>query len=356
MSFFIESAGAPAARQVWLVTQADLPRWLGEQDPATRTWLEATGFKAERLQVALIPATDGSIRGAALGLGNLASVDHIDLWHTAALPDRLPGAGGQPWRIATPLTKQAATSAALGWAYGSYRFEAYKRPHAAGLERPALHPPDGADLGHVERTARATGMARDFINTPACDMTPARLAAEALDLARRNGVTAAEVLGETLQRDYPSIHAVGQASSCQPRLVDFAWGDATHPKLTIVGKGVCFDSGGLDIKPSAGMLLMKKDMGGAACALALARLVMESRLPVRLRVLIPAVENAIGGERVSTRRRHPHAQGPHGRGRQYGRRGPAGALRCDCGGRRGAAGPHDRPGDADGCGTRRARA
>jgi leucyl aminopeptidase len=138
-------------------------------------------------------------------------------------------------------------------------------------------------------------MARDFINMPACDMTPARLAEEALALAHAHGATARMVQGEELARDFPTIQAVGQAAAIAPRLVDFCWGDAAHPKVTLVGKGVCFDSGGLDIKPAAGMALMKKDMGGAACVLGLARAVMEAKLPVRLRVLVPAVENAIAG-------------------------------------------------------------
>jgi leucyl aminopeptidase len=138
-------------------------------------------------------------------------------------------------------------------------------------------------------------MARDFVNTPASDFTPERLAAEAMQLARTHGASPLEVTGVELRRGFPAIHAVGQASASAPRLVDFTWGDPQHPKLTLIGKGVCFDSGGLDIKPSAGMALMKKDMGGAACTLALARLVMETRLPVRLRVLIPAVENSIAG-------------------------------------------------------------
>jgi leucyl aminopeptidase len=138
-------------------------------------------------------------------------------------------------------------------------------------------------------------MARDLINTPACDMTPMRLARETVALAERYGASAEEISGEALHREFPAVHTVGQAASCAPRLVDFRWGDPQHPRVTLVGKGVCFDSGGLDIKPSTGMALMKKDMGGAACTLALARLVMESGLPVRLRVLIPAVENAIAG-------------------------------------------------------------
>jgi len=156
-------------------------------------------------------------------------------------------------------------------------------------------PPQLADMSYVRRMSAALAMARDLINTPACDLSPERLAEEALALAARNGGDGRMILGDALKEGFPAIHAVGQAAACAPRLVDFHWGDPAAPKLTLVGKGVCFDSGGLDIKPAAGMLLMKKDMGGAACTLALARMVMESDLPVRLRVLIPAVENAISG-------------------------------------------------------------
>jgi leucyl aminopeptidase len=136
-------------------------------------------------------------------------------------------------------------------------------------------------------------MARDLINTPACDLTPEHLADQALELATRCGARGHVVTGDALREGYPAIHAVGRAAESAPRLIDFSWGDPGAPRVTLVGKGVCFDSGGLDVKAAAGMLLMKKDMGGAACALALARVVMESALPVRLRVLIPAVENAI---------------------------------------------------------------
>jgi leucyl aminopeptidase len=147
----------------------------------------------------------------------------------------------------------------------------------------------------VRRVVAALAMARDLINTPAADMTPACLAEEALAMAARLGAQGTQIHGDVLAQGYPAIHAVGRAAAHEPRLVDFTWGDERHPKLTLIGKGVCFDSGGLDIKTPAGMLLMKKDMGGAACALAIARLVMECALPVRLRVLIPAVENAISG-------------------------------------------------------------
>ena len=150
-------------------------------------------------------------------------------------------------------------------------------------------------MAYVRRMSAALAMARDLINTPAADLGPERLAEEALAMARRCGGEGRIVSGEALREGYPAIHAVGRAAESAPRLVDFSWGDVAQPKVTLVGKGVCFDSGGLDIKPPAGMLLMKKDMGGAACVLALARMIMESSLPVRLRVLVPAVENAVGG-------------------------------------------------------------
>jgi leucyl aminopeptidase len=290
-----EDAG-PQAGELFLVTQRGSDAWLADRDATSRAWLAATGFRAERQQLALLPGADGSVRGAAFGLGPLASLDALDLWHVAGLPERLPA--GTRWTLAgPPLPGTAATALVLGWAYGSYRFEQYK---SAATPRPAaprarLVAPVGADLQSALRQAAATAMARDFVNTPASDMSPARLAAEAVELAGRFGATCEQVCGESLQRDFPAIHTVGQASAVAPRLVDLRWGDPAHPKVTLVGKGVCFDTGGLDIKPAAGMALMKKDMGGAACTLALAQLVMEAQLPVRLRVLVPAVENSIAG-------------------------------------------------------------
>jgi leucyl aminopeptidase len=289
------SAASAPSLKAWLITQAALPEWSARLDASARMWLEAAGFKAERHQVVLLPGPDGSIRGAAVGAGSLASLDELDLWHVAGLPERLPA--GTRWRIAQAdaLSRETATAIALGWACGSYRFDRYRAAAATAKPRARLVVPAQADLALAIRLAGATAMSRDFINMPACDMTPARLAAEALALAASHGATAREVVGDELARDFPTIHAVGQAATIGPRLVDFTWGDAAHPKVTLVGKGVCFDSGGLDIKPAAGMALMKKDMGGAACVLGLARAVMEARLPVRLRVLIPAVENAIAG-------------------------------------------------------------
>lgn len=280
-----------AARPLWLVAERDLDSWLAGQDAATRAWLTATGFRAERHQVAALAASDGGVRGAVLGLGALASIENLEPWHLAGAPDRLPAGA---WRIETALPAPAATAAAIGWAHGQYRFERFRsKPRApAGT---SLVPPQLADMTYVRRMSAALAMARDLINTPAADLTPERLADAAIEMATRCGAQGHVVSGDALREGYPAIHAVGRAADSAPRLVDFSWGDPGAPQVTLVGKGVCFDSGGLDIKNPQGMLLMKKDMGGAACVLALARMVMESALPVRLRVLVPAVENAIAG-------------------------------------------------------------
>jgi len=286
-----ENQATAAARPLWLVAEGDLEAWLATQDEPTRAWLGALRFRAERHQVACLAAADGSVSAAVLGLGPLGSLAALEPWHLAGAVDRLPGGA---WQLATPLPAAAATAAALGWAYGSYRFERYRsKPRAAAPA--ALVPPQLADMAYVRRMSGSLAMARDLINMPAADLSPERLADEALALAANCGAEGRSIHGDALREGFPAIHAVGQASASAPRLVDFCWGDPAAPKVTLVGKGVCFDSGGLDIKPPAGMLLMKKDMGGAACVLALARMVMESALPVRLRVLIPAVENVIGG-------------------------------------------------------------
>jgi len=286
-----EQHDSAAARPLWLVAEGDLEGWLSQQDASVRAWLTALRFRAERHQVTCLARPDGSVCGAVLGLGPLGSLAALEPWHVAAAVDRLPGG---PWRIETSLAADAATAAALGWALGSYRFERY-RSKPKGAASAVLVPPQLADMAYVRRMSAAIAMARDFINMPAADLSPERLSDEALALARANGAEARCIIGEALREGYPAIHAVGQASAVGPRLVDFTWGDPAAPKVTLVGKGVCFDTGGLDIKPPAGMLLMKKDMGGAACVLALARMVMESSLPVRLRVLVPAVENSIAG-------------------------------------------------------------
>jgi leucyl aminopeptidase len=207
-----------------------------------------------------------------------------------------------PGRLATLLpaghyrfanTPHDARLAALAVALGSYKFTRYRKAEASGVTLALSNEVDGAD---VSRIAEGVALARDLINTPANDMGPAELEEAARTLAARHGAKASAIVGdELLTQNFPLIHAVGRASPRAPRLVDFTWGDAAAPKITLVGKGVCFDTGGLDLKPSSGMLTMKKDMGGAACVLAAAHMIMDAKLKVRLRVLIPAVENSVSG-------------------------------------------------------------
>ena len=190
--------------------------------------------------------------------------------------------------------KEILEFAALGWALSAYRFTRYK---ALSQDAPRLVPPRGLDRQRLERMVEAANLARDLINTPTNDMGPDALEHAALSLAKRHAAKARVVRGDKLlKQNFPLIHAVGRAAAQAPRLIDITWGAATHPRVTLVGKGVCFDTGGLDIKPSSAMLLMKKDMAGAATAMALAHMIMSARLPVRLRVLLPVVENAIAGD------------------------------------------------------------
>lgn len=268
------------------LTKADLAGWLAAQPAATGAWVKAVNFAGEAGSTAFLPGEGGGLARVLVGVSALD-----DLWAFAGLPASLPPGS---YRIDAELDGRAATRAALGWALGSYRFGRYRKS-----DKPfaALVWPKNADRGAVERTATATYLVRDLVNTPACDLGPAELADAAKMLAEEFEAGLDLIVGdELLDRDYPAIHAVGRGSSRAPRLIDLRWGNPEHPKVTIVGKGVCFDSGGLDIKPSSGMLTMKKDMGGAAHALALGRMVMMAGLPVRLRVLVPAVENLINGD------------------------------------------------------------
>ena len=268
------------------IEKAVFAAWRAGQDPELAAWVESTGFAAE-------PGTVSLVAGAGGALGRvLAGVEaHDGLWSYAGLPGRLPAGS---YRIDARMAPSGATAAALGWALGCYAFDRYAaRPAAAP---PSLVWPAGADRAHVLNAARATAQVRDLINMPANDMGPAELAAAARALAREHGGRVRTITGEALlARDYPAVHAVGRASASAPRLIDLRWGRAGAPRLTLVGKGVCFDTGGLDLKPAGAMLRMKKDMGGAAQVLGLARMVMAAGLDVRLRVLIPAVENSVSG-------------------------------------------------------------
>ncbi|UPK36532.1 leucyl aminopeptidase family protein [Bradyrhizobium sp. 186] len=255
--------------------------------PAQRQFATASAFAAKPGGYLALPAPDGAIAQILFGIEDDGARSR-DLFRPGALPGLLP-----PGTYRFANAPHDARLAALAFALGSYRFARYRK-----ADRPEVRlvPPDGVDAAEINRIADAAMLARDLINTPANDMGPEELAATAQALAGEFGARFACIIGEDLKAgNFPLIHAVGMASDRAPRLIDISWGDPSHPKVTLVGKGVCFDTGGLDLKPSSGMLIMKKDMGGAANVLALARMVMGAKLKVRLRVLIPAVENAVSG-------------------------------------------------------------
>ncbi|WP_225889798.1 leucyl aminopeptidase family protein [Indioceanicola profundi] len=262
-----------------------LDSWLAEAPQQQAAWVRSLGFTAAPGSTALIPGEDGRLARVLAGVG-----ERIDLWSLAGLPGSLPFGS---YAIEGVSDQREATAIATGWALGCYRFTRYKKP---AKELPTLVMPEAADSEAVERVSSAAYMVRDLVNTPAEHMGPSDLARAAEQLAAEFSATLRLIEGDDLlARNFPMVHAVGRASSRPPVFIDITWGDADHPAVVIIGKGVCFDTGGLDIKPAAGMLMMKKDMGGAAHALGIARMVMMAKLPVRLRVLIPAVENSISG-------------------------------------------------------------
>ena len=267
------------------IAKADLKKRLDKLPPRQAAWLRAAGFTGATGQVQLAPDEKGELEKVFVGQG-----DDDALWVLGDLPQRLPAGR---YALEAPYDKKQQTRAALGWALGSYAFTRYRKPEKKKI---ALDWPRKADRAHVERMAEAVYMVRDLVNTPAADLGPAELAAAAQALALKHGATCGVIVGDALlKRNYPLVHAVGKGSVRAPRLIDMTWG-ARGPRITLVGKGVCFDSGGLDLKTSAGMKMMKKDMGGAAHALGLASVIMAAKLPVRLRVLVPAVENMVSGK------------------------------------------------------------
>ncbi|GMP08586.1 leucyl aminopeptidase family protein [Bradyrhizobium sp. TM239] len=277
---------SPAAIPISFVTKSSWDQVAEALPPSQRAFATACAFAAKPGAYLALPAPDGAIAQVLFGLEDEGARSR-DLFRPGALPGLLP-----PGIYRFANAPHDARLAALAFAMGRYRFARYRKADRPDVR---LVPPDGIDTAEIERIADAAMLARDLINTPSNDMGPEELAAAAQDLAAEFGASFACTVGEELEKNFPLIHAVGMASSRAPRLIDIGWGDPDHPKVTLVGKGVCFDTGGLDLKPSSGMLIMKKDMGGAANVLALARMVMDAKLKVRLRVLIPAVENAVAG-------------------------------------------------------------
>jgi leucyl aminopeptidase len=283
----IEETGG--AIPIAAVTKDRLSPWLGAASERERNWLRAIGFSADAGKLALVPGDNGGLARVLVGLGD-GSAAAPTMWALAGLPDGLPEGS---YRLEAVPDGADPTRLALGWALGSYAFARYHAKDRAGA---ALVWPEGADRDRTLRLARAVFLARDLVNTPAGDLGPEQLAHEAVRVAEAAGACHRVIVGDDLlAENYPTIHAVGRASAHAPRLVDIVWGDPAAPKITLVGKGVCFDSGGLDLKSASGMRLMKKDMAGAAIMLGLAQALMGTKLPVRLRVLLPIVENAVSG-------------------------------------------------------------
>jgi leucyl aminopeptidase len=300
---FAPASATASATPIWLVDAHNWAAARAQIPEEAAAFADAMGFELKAGRHLCLPGPGGALAGVFFAQDGGQSADRFAAGRLATL---LPkgtyrfeaGAGGQA----------AEEAASLGWALSAYRFTRYKK---APGEQPRLALSRGLDRARIERIAEAICMARDLINTPANDMGPEALEAAALTLAARYGAKAKTVRGGALlKQNFPLIHAVGRAAAQEPRLVDFTWGKASHPKVTLVGKGVCFDTGGLDIKPSSAMLLMKKDMAGAATAMALAQMIMAAKLPVRLRVLLPMVENAVSGDAFRPGDVYPTRKGP----------------------------------------------
>ena len=286
LSALLQPDKGQAANALHLVDKKGFDAWLKGQPDRVRQAVAASGFKAESYQFALLPGEKADDWSAALGVANARDPS---VWCLAKAADLLPEG---TYRVA----ERGPGPAVLGWLLGQYRFDRYRKEKDPKGPR-ILLTDDPARIAETVLIAESTFLVRDLVNTPAGDLGPAELQKAVEDVAADCGASLTVTKGRDLEEGYPMVHAVGQAASPDraPRLIELEWGDPQNPRLAIVGKGVCFDSGGLDIKPASGMRLMKKDMGGAAHALALARLVMKSRLPVRLHLLSPAVENAVSG-------------------------------------------------------------
>ena len=279
---FLPASDDPAA-PIHVIRSGEWRDWIERHSETLRRLAAAHDFQAQNGRILLAPATDGSIERVLFGAGDKANVNVI-----GALAQNLPSGD---YRIAFAPREFAPTSIAIAWGLGAYAFDRYKK-----RKRPAplLAPPEAADMAEAGRIVEASWLARDLVNTPTNDMGPEALHAAAARVAERYGAELEAIVGDDLlKQNYPLIHAVGRASTEAPRLLHVSWGDPSAPRVALVGKGVCFDTGGLDLKPASAMRLMKKDMGGAAHALALAQIIMDAKPNVRLDVFLPVVENSV---------------------------------------------------------------
>ncbi|MDM7933310.1 M17 family metallopeptidase [Tabrizicola sp.] len=287
---FAFAMSSAQTRQLHVVRTEDLSSFLAGPGAPWAGWLTDTGFEAGLGEMRLLPGTGGGIGAAVVGYGT----DQARRRLRFGLAKAVAGLPAGDWALNGTLTEAELTEAALGWLLAGYRFDRY-RPARKPARTPRLVCPEGLDPARLIAMAEGEALTRDLINTPAQDMGPDEMETTFMTLAARFGAKARAIRGDDLvQQNFPMIHAVGRASPRAPRLLDLRWG-MDGPALTLVGKGVCFDTGGLNLKPSSGMNLMKKDMGGAATVLGLAQMIMALNVPLRLRVLIPAVENVVSG-------------------------------------------------------------
>ena len=284
---FLTCTDYDAAIPLHMVTREGLDKWRKTLSPAQARWAEDNGFKGDKSEILKLAGNEGQLAAVAIGKGS--DQDLADPWLMASLASNLPEGNYRLTEDKNPKLN------AIIWALAQYKFNRYLQNKSN--KRAVLVMKDPENLTEVKAIVRAITLVRDLVNTPTCDMGPSHLSTVMEDLSAQYGATFSETVGDALlEQGYNTIHVVGRAAANQPRLLDMVWGRADAPKVTLVGKGVCFDTGGLDIKSSAGMRIMKKDMGGAAHTLGLAQLIMESGLNVRLRLLIPAVENNISSD------------------------------------------------------------
>jgi leucyl aminopeptidase len=280
--------GTADAKPIWCLDADSWPAVRERLPSAAQKFADAAGFEPKPGNHLLLPGAGGTVGGVLLALDKMG-----DRARNPFLPGKLAQllpAG--VWRFEAPPADPRL--GALAFLLGAYRFTRYRKSEAKEVR---LEVPDGVDGRELTRLVEAVFLVRDLVNTPSNDCGPAEIETAVRSVADRFGAAIRTIVGhDLLGENFPLVHAVGRASARAPRLIDLTWGDAKHPKVALVGKGVCFDTGGLDIKSDAGMLLMKKDMGGAASALGLAQMIMDAKLPVRLRLVIPAVENSISGD------------------------------------------------------------
>jgi leucyl aminopeptidase len=276
------SENSESAKTITIIPSSQFTTWLDQQNDFTKNWLRSAQHKGEANTISNIPDNTGNIATILYCISDLKN-----FWGIGGLPLNLPE-GDYKFASATH-----DDNFAIAWGLGAYQFARYKKPS----KQPArLVLPKTANRAHIENIVESIYLVRDLINTPTDDMGPTELAQACVDLAKSFNASIEQIIGDDLlNQNYATIHTVGRASDDAPRLIDMRWGNPAHPKVTLVGKGVCFDTGGLDLKNASGMLLMKKDMAGGAHAMGLARMIMTSGLPVNLRVLIPAVENSVSG-------------------------------------------------------------